>query len=156
MIRYDVLATHHVNGLSSTDIADLNYLLSQVSVGAEPLTLESLGHILEQSLLVVAQAFSDDGYRIVGMGFSSPVRTGSGLRMHLNDIVVSVEHRGQGLARKIVTTLLEHARRDGARSADLTSNPERGAANELYRSIGFQLRETNVYRFVLTSHESPT
>jgi ribosomal protein S18 acetylase RimI-like enzyme len=155
MIRYDVLATHHVNGLSGDDIADLNYLLAQVSIGAEPLTRESLGHILEQSLLVVAQAFTDDESRIVGMGFSSPVRTGSGLRMHLNDIVVTAEHRGQGLARRIVGTLLEHARRDGARSADLTSNPGREAANELYRDIGFKLRETNVYRFVFPDNESP-
>lgn len=148
MIHYDILATHHVNGLSDDDIADLNCLLAQVSAGAEPLTHESLGHILEYSLLVLAQAVSEDGTRIVGMGFSSPVRSGSGLRMHLNDIVVAQEHRGQGLARRIVTDLLEHAKRDGARSADLTSNPERETANELYRSIGFKLRETNVYRFV--------
>ncbi len=155
MINYDVMATHHVNGLSKDDIADLNYLLAQVSKGAEPLTRESLGHILEYSLLVMAQAATEQGTRIVGMGFSSPVRTASGLRMHLNDIVVAQDHRGQGLARSIVTTLIEHAKRDGARSADLTSNPGRETANALYRSIGFTLRETNVYRFVITNDESP-
>ncbi len=155
MIRYDVLATHHVNGLSQDDIADLNYLLAQVSEHAEPLTLESLGHILEYSLLVLAQAVTEHSSRIVGMGFSSPVRSASGLRMHLNDIVVAHDHRGQGLARTIVTTLIEHAKRAGARSADLTSNPGRETANALYRSIGFTLRETNVYRFVITNNTSP-
>jgi ribosomal protein S18 acetylase RimI-like enzyme len=31
---------------------------------------------------------------------------------------------------------------------DLTSRPSREAANRLYRRIGFQERETNVYRYV--------
>lgn len=42
---------------------------------------------------------------------------------------------------------MEHAAALGARLVDLTSRPTREAANRLYRRAGFELRETNVYRY---------
>ena len=49
-----------------------------------------------------------------------------------------------------VATVLDLARREGARTVDLTSRPSREQANRLYRRIGFVQRETNVYRFDLS------
>jgi ribosomal protein S18 acetylase RimI-like enzyme len=46
--------------------------------------------------------------------------------------------------------LLDLAARKGLRFVDLTSRPSRDAANHLYRSLGFRLRETNCYRYDLT------
>ena len=46
---------------------------------------------------------------------------------------------------------LNLARGKGAKTVDLTSRPSREAANRLYQRIGFQPRETNVYRFDLES-----
>ena len=37
----------------------------------------------------------------------------------------------------------------GARTVDLTSRPSRQDANRLYQELGFELRETNVYRYAL-------
>jgi len=34
-----------------------------------------------------------------------------------------------------------------ARTVDLTSRPSREAANRLYLKVGFEKRETNVYRY---------
>jgi ribosomal protein S18 acetylase RimI-like enzyme len=42
---------------------------------------------------------------------------------------------------------LNVAKELGAKSADLTSRPSREAANKLYQAIGFERRETNVYRY---------
>jgi len=42
---------------------------------------------------------------------------------------------------------LEHARALGAKTVDLTSRPSREAANRLYQRLGFEPRETNVYRY---------
>jgi ribosomal protein S18 acetylase RimI-like enzyme len=39
----------------------------------------------------------------------------------------------------------------GAKSVSLTSRPSREAANRLYLRIGFEVRNTNIYRYVLTS-----
>ena len=44
---------------------------------------------------------------------------------------------------------LELAAELGARTVDLTSRPDREAANRLYLRLGFEVRRTNVYRFAL-------
>ena len=41
------------------------------------------------------------------------------------------------------------AQRLGLRHVDLTSRPAREAANALYQSLGYERRETNVYRLRL-------
>ena len=45
--------------------------------------------------------------------------------------------------------LAERAQAEGARTVDLTSRPDREAANRLYLRLGFARRETNVYRRTL-------
>jgi ribosomal protein S18 acetylase RimI-like enzyme len=42
---------------------------------------------------------------------------------------------------------LDLARQQGARSVDLTSRASRVEANRLYQQLGFQLRDSNVYRY---------
>jgi ribosomal protein S18 acetylase RimI-like enzyme len=42
---------------------------------------------------------------------------------------------------------LDLARQQGARSIDLTSRASRVEANRLYQQLGFQLRDSNVYRY---------
>lgn len=37
----------------------------------------------------------------------------------------------------------------GARTVDLTSRPDRTAANRLYERLGFQRRESTVYRLMI-------
>jgi len=43
----------------------------------------------------------------------------------------------------------EKARSLGLREVNLTSRSEREAANRLYQAMGFERRETNVYRYQL-------
>jgi len=45
--------------------------------------------------------------------------------------------------------MLDKARTLGCKTVDLTSRPSREAANALYRKVGFEQRETNVYRIEL-------
>ena len=56
---------------------------------------------------------------------------------------------GCGVGEAINREALALAARLGARTVDLTSRPSREAANRLYRRIGFEQRETNVYRYRL-------
>ena len=37
----------------------------------------------------------------------------------------------------------------GAKAVNLISRPDRAAANRLYQRLGFERRETNVYRYSL-------
>ena len=56
--------------------------------------------------------------------------------------------RGQGIGESLTKACLTTAKKAGAPQVGLTSHPGRLAANVLYRKMGFEQRNTNVYRFV--------
>jgi ribosomal protein S18 acetylase RimI-like enzyme len=76
-----------------------------------------------------------------------PIPTGQ--RAWIEDVVVDSDARGLGVAAALTTAAIDVATSLGARTVDLTSRPSREAANALYKKLGFELRETNVYRFSL-------
>ena len=71
----------------------------------------------------------------------------TGLRARIEDVVVDEGARGQGVGTALTTAALSLAERQGAPGVDLTSRPSRVAANRLYRRLGFELPEVNVYRY---------
>jgi len=62
-------------------------------------------------------------------------------------VVIDKSVRGKGFGKEIINFAIEFARQQGAETIDLTSRPARIEANELYKSVGFRLRETNAYRY---------
>ena len=64
----------------------------------------------------------------------------------IEDVVVDEKMRGKGIGKKLIEFGIEFAKNKGISKIDLTSRPERKAANELYGKLGFKRRETNVYR----------
>jgi ribosomal protein S18 acetylase RimI-like enzyme len=73
----------------------------------------------------------------------------TGVRAVIEDVVVDEAARGQGVGEALTRAALEVAAAKGARTVDLTSRPSRQAANRLYERLGFQRRETNVWRYTL-------
>ena len=73
----------------------------------------------------------------------------SGLRAWIEDVVVDESARGRGIGAALNRRAIEIAQRAGARTVDLTSRPDREAANRLYARLGFSQRSTNVYRLDL-------
>ena len=73
----------------------------------------------------------------------------SGLRAWIEDVVVDESARGRGIGAALNRRAIEIARQAGARTVDLTSRPDREAANRLYARLGFNQRNTNVYRLEL-------
>jgi ribosomal protein S18 acetylase RimI-like enzyme len=71
----------------------------------------------------------------------------TGLKAWIEDVVVDADARGHGVGEALNRAALDEARRRGAKEVDLTSRPARENANRLYRRLGFQQRDTNVYRF---------
>jgi ribosomal protein S18 acetylase RimI-like enzyme len=61
--------------------------------------------------------------------------------------VVDQEARGHGVGTALTMAAIDLARQQGARNVDLTSRASRAAANRLYHRLGFQLRDSNVYRY---------
>jgi len=75
-----------------------------------------------------------------------PIPTGT--RAWIEDVVVDEAARGQGVGEQLTRAAIAFAAEQGVRTVDLTSRPTREAANRLYQRIGFEARETNVYRYV--------
>lgn len=92
-----------------------------------------------------------DAARIVGCASLCVFYSPTGCKAHIEDVVVLAEYRGRQLGRRLVEHLIEYARTEllpGHQAVDLylTSRPQRVAANELYQSLGFRRKETNVYK----------
>ena len=89
------------------------------------------------------------GNRIVGALTLVAFRIPTGVRTRIEDVVVDEAMRGRRVGEMLSEAALDKARQLGARSTDLTSRPSRQAANRLYARMGFQQRESNVYRYTL-------
>jgi ribosomal protein S18 acetylase RimI-like enzyme len=84
---------------------------------------------------------------IVGMASLIHYAIPTGVRAHIDDVVVDSAERGHGVGRLLLRALLDEANRLGARTVDLTSRPSREAAIRLYESVGFVRRESLLFRF---------
>ena len=73
----------------------------------------------------------------------------TGKRVWIEDVVVEEAHRGEGIGKALMMHAIDFAGSAGAKSIDLTSRPFRKAANKLYSKMGFDRRETNVYRYTI-------
>ncbi len=123
-------------------------LVPQFSRSAAPPGIAELMELVATPTvrLLVAR---DEGGSIVGTLTLVFVRTPTGLRARIEDVVVDEAARGRGLGEALTREAVRLAELGGARSVDLTSRPAREAANRLYRRLGFEQRDTNVYRLSL-------
>jgi len=98
----------------------------------------------QTSVLLVAR-YPDENSPMAGMLTLIVYRVPSGVRAHIEDIVVDGSLRGRGIGEALVRHALGIAREAGANGVALTTNPRREAANRLYQRIGFNRWETNIY-----------
>lgn len=123
------------------------HLLSQLTTRPVAFTEDDYRHLIataDSRLLLLCCGDIVVGMLTIGLYYSP-----TGSKAWIEDVVVDNAYRGQGLGRMLVAEAIEQAREWGAETLMLTSNPKRIAANALYRSLGFEPKETNVYRMVL-------
>jgi ribosomal protein S18 acetylase RimI-like enzyme len=120
-------------------------LIPQLSTSSPPPDRDELQELVDSpaTTLLVAR----DGDAIVGSLTLVVFRIPTGVRAWIEDVVVDDAARGKGVGAALNERAIEVARGLGARTVDLTSRPSREAANRLYQRLGFEPRETNVYRF---------
>ena len=121
-------------------------LIPQLSSSSNPPTGEALQRIIESDSAQILIAEDENG-EILGTMTLIIFQIPTGIRAWIEDVVVDSSARGKGIGKKLNLAALELAKQAGAKPVDLTSRPARQEANQLYRSIGFAERETNVYRF---------
>jgi len=91
---------------------------------------------------------SDEG-AIVATATVIVYTTPAWVKARIEDVVVDENARGRGIGEALVKRCIEVARARGARVVELQSARRREVANRLYPRMGFELRESNVYRLRL-------
>ncbi|MXW41537.1 MAG: GNAT family N-acetyltransferase [Acidimicrobiia bacterium] len=120
-------------------------LIPQLSSSNSPPDTVAMQDIVASPSTRLLLARSEDV--IVGSLTLVLVRIPTGVRAIIEDVVVDIEIRGQGVGKALSEAAIELARAAGAITVDLTSRSSRVAANRLYRCLGFKIRDTNVYRY---------
>lgn len=130
-------------------VGAIGRLLPFLSSSAPPPSAEELGEIVGSSSTVLLTAREAPAGPIVGTLTLALFRIPTGVRAWIEDVIADEAVRGRGCGEALTREALKIASERGARTVELTSRPSREAANRLYRKIGFSVRETNVYRYVL-------
>ncbi len=143
-----MVAITRVEAVTDRIVEAFDRLIPQLSSSNPPPGRERLEEIVadRRSHLLVAE---DDDGTILGTLTLVFFRIPTGLQARIEDVVVDGGARGRGVGEALTNEAVEVAREAGAGSVGLTSRPSREAANRLYRRLGFEQRETNVYRMKL-------
>jgi ribosomal protein S18 acetylase RimI-like enzyme len=107
---------------------------------------QQLAEVVASPVTVLFLA-KDDTHHIIGSLTLVLFRVPTGLRAWIEDVVVDESVRGKGVGEALSRAAIDRASAAGAVTVDLTSRPSREAANRLYQKIGFERRDTNVYRY---------
>ena len=92
----------------------------------------------------------EDQKKIVGFGaLVLSIVPALGYVGKIESMVVDKKYREQGLGKRLIEELLKIAKNKKVHSINLTSNPGRKEARRLYKSVGFELINTGVFRLVL-------
>lgn len=134
---------------SPSDLDSINQLLPQLSSKARPLTMDQLMELTGSGSTFVLVCTNEEA-EIIGMLSLVILKIPTGSKAWIEDVVVDINARGKGLGKALMDYALEKARKLGLKSIDLTSRPSREGANILYQSLGYKIRETNVYRYNLS------
>ena len=127
--------------------AAMDRLIPQLSPIQVPPSKQELSEIIESpsTILLIAEKKK----KIIGSLTLIFFRTPTGLKTRIEDVIVDQESRGEGVGESLVRYAIHLLKETDAKSVDLTSGSSRESANRLYRKIGFEQRETNVYRYNL-------
>jgi ribosomal protein S18 acetylase RimI-like enzyme len=125
-------------------------LLPQLSKSAPPLDADALTAIAsaQANTLLVARVGGDIVGTLTLVIFQIP----TGIRAWIEDVIVDESARGKSYGGKrvgeaLTAEAIRIAGRAGARTVDLTTRPARVAAGKLYERLGFEQRDSRVYRY---------
>ncbi len=113
------------------------------------LTVGDLRNAMNESELYVAE----EGGCIIACATLCPYASPTGRKASVEDVAVLPAYQNQGVGRSLMEFVLKNASRRAPITLQLTSRPTRIAANAMYRNMGFEKKETNVYK--LTIKEKP-
>lgn len=140
------IVVERLDGMTDEVAQALIRLLPQLSRSATGIDRAQLTTLVEHQANTVLIARLEG--RIVGSLTLVVFPLLTGVRAWIEDVVVDEQARGHGVGRELTVEAVRLANAMGARTIDLTSRPAREAAHRLYQGVGFEVRDTSVYRYV--------
>ena len=126
-------------------------LIPQLTQHSLPPSWEDLQTMAESPGTVILIAREDgENRQIIGSATLGLFQTPTGRHGWIEDVIVDEGARRQGVGKALTEACLQKARDIGLHAVNLTSRPGRKAANQLYISLGFSRRETNLYCYKLS------
>ena len=122
----------------------ISLLLKQLSSQEFSFSERELAALVTNPSSTLFLLFAED--KIAGMLTLGTYLSPTGRKAWIEDVVVDSAYRGKGYGKMLVEHAIEYARTLSPCTLMLTSNPARIAANELYRTSGFEQKITNVYK----------
>ena len=130
------------------DIESINRLLAQLSESPRQLDEQKMKELIRQPNFFLLAARAPNG-NIVGIASLVIYETLTKSIGDIADVIVDEKHRSKGIGQRLIEELIGFAKVKKLNCIELTSRPEREAANRLYLKLGFQKRDTNCYRLTL-------
>ena len=118
--------------------------LDQLTSSPMTLTEEMFNQLLASPNSHLFFLWKDE--QIAGMLTVGIYYSPTGGKAWIEDVVVDESFRGHGLSKLLVAHAIDFTQSKQIPTLMLTSNPKRVAANKLYQAMGFERKETNVYR----------
>jgi ribosomal protein S18 acetylase RimI-like enzyme len=126
-------------------------LMPQLNPALVGPTREELNAVLADPATTLLVARADAG--IVATATVIVYTTPAWTKARIEDLVVDAGKRGHGVGEALVKECLNVAREHGAGVVELQSARRREVANRLYPRLGFERRESNVYRLMLGTRD---
>ncbi len=120
-------------------------LYKQLSTTIVQLPLKKILEAKDNLVFVVCK----EENQIVGIAMMAIYKVISGHKGMIEDVVVDQAQRGKGIGRKLMEKLLEEGKNKNLDEILLFSGHHRTPAITLYKSLGFQLKDSGLYRLVL-------
>ncbi len=122
----------------------INRLIAQLSTSSHTFTEAELNSLIASPQSHLYALEYDE--KIIGMVTLCIYQCPIGRKAWIEDVVVDQNHRGKGYGKLMLRKAMEECQNRGNVTLMLTSRPSRIVANQLYQSLGFEKRETNVYK----------
>lgn len=121
----------------------INELLGQLNSNFKNLSFAKINDLIMNKNVVLLGAFC--GSDLVGILSLISVNMLAQKKALIEDVVVDSDFRGKQIGKKLMLKAHELAIKMSCSTIHLTSRPSRIAANKLYQSLGYKIKETNYY-----------
>jgi len=140
----DILTKHRITDSLQDQIT---HIYNQLDDEIRQLPLNQL---LEENDTNLVFAICSEDSAVAGIALMATYKVISGYKGMIEDVVVDQKHRGKGIGRKLMEKLLEEAHTHNLDEVLLFSSHQRKPAISLYKSLGFQLKDSGLYRLILS------